>query len=101
MNGIASGVLVTVFAGSLSVSQAHGSADLLMGRSAVLSPSRAPVLLDIAQDLNAAVIIGLADFGQADPSRGAIEQPCAEPVFERLNVVAHHRCRHVELARGG
>jgi len=55
MKGITSGVLVTVLAGSLSLSQAHGSADLLMGRSAVLSPSRAPVLLGLAQEGKAAL----------------------------------------------
>jgi hypothetical protein len=55
MKGIASGVLVTVFAGSLSLSQAHGSADLVMGRSAVLSASRVPLLVGIAQEGKAAL----------------------------------------------
>ncbi len=31
----------------------------------------------------------------------AVEQPGAEPVLQRLDVVAHHRGRHVELAAGG
>ena len=58
-------------------------------------------LFDVGKDLNAAVVIGLADLGEADLARGALKQPRAEPVFERLDMVAHHRRRHVEPAAGG
>jgi hypothetical protein len=55
MKAIASGVLVTVLAGSLSLSQAHGNADLTSGRSAVLSASHVPVLVGLAQEGKAAL----------------------------------------------
>jgi hypothetical protein len=44
-------------------------------------------LFDIGEDLDAAVVIGPADFGEADLARGALKQPRPEPVFERLDVV--------------
>ena len=58
-------------------------------------------LLDVGEDLDAAVVVGPADLGEADLSRGAVEQPRAEPVFQRLDMVAHHGRRHVEPAAGG
>ncbi len=58
-------------------------------------------LFDVGEDLDRAVVIGLADLGDADLARGAVEQPRAEPVLQRLDVVAHHGRRHVELAGGG
>jgi hypothetical protein len=58
-------------------------------------------LLDIGENLNAAVVIDPPDFGEADLPRGALEQPCTEPVFECLDVIAHHRRRHVEPATRG
>ena len=57
-------------------------------------------LLDIGKDLDGAVVIGPAHLGQADLPRGAVEQPRAEPVLQRLDMVAHHRRRHVEPASG-
>src|SRR5207248_7766566 len=58
-------------------------------------------LLEVGKDLDAAVVIAFADFGEADLSCRAIEQPRAEPVFERLDMVTHHRRRHVEATSGG
>jgi hypothetical protein len=55
MKGIASGILVTVLSGSLSLSQAQGREDLLTGRSAVLAASRAPLRVGLAQDGGAAL----------------------------------------------
>ena len=58
-------------------------------------------LFQIGQDLDAAVVIGLADFGGADLACGAVEQPRAQPLFQRLNMIAHHGGRHVELTSCG
>jgi hypothetical protein len=48
-------------------------------------------VFEFGKDLRAAIVIGLADFGQADFPRRAVEQPRAEPILERLHVVADHR----------
>ncbi|GCC47396.1 hypothetical protein chiPu_0031598, partial [Chiloscyllium punctatum] len=57
-------------------------------------------LLDVGEDMDAAVVIGLADLGEADLARGAVEQSGTEAIFQRLHVVAHHCRGHVELAAG-
>jgi hypothetical protein len=65
------------------------------------APAISSAWLDIGQDLRAAIVISLADLGQTDLSRGAMEQPRAEPLLQRLDVIAHHGGRHVEAAGGG
>jgi len=55
-------------------------------------------LLEVGKNLRGALVIGSADFGQADLSRRAVEQPRPEPLFQSLDVIAHHGGRHVELA---
>jgi hypothetical protein len=57
-------------------------------------------LFEIGEYLGAAIVIGLADFGEADLACGAVEKPRAEPLFQCLDVVAHHRRRHVEAPAG-
>ena len=52
-------------------------------------------LFDAGEDLARTLVIGLADLSEADSSRCAVEEPHAEPVLKRLNMVAHHRDRHV------
>src|SRR5260370_19423992 len=58
-------------------------------------------LLEVGKDLDAPIVIGLADFGDADLPGGAVEKPRTEPVFQRLDMVAYHRGRHVETAACG
>jgi hypothetical protein len=58
-------------------------------------------LLEVGKDLDAAIVIGLADFGDADLPGGAVEKPRAEPILQRLDMVAYHRGRHVEAAACG
>ncbi len=53
-------------------------------------------ILQLAEDLHAAFVIGLADLGQPDLARRPVQQPRAEPVFERLDMVADHGHRHVQ-----
>ncbi len=58
-------------------------------------------LLDIGEDLDAAVVIGATDLGHADLARRAVEQASAQALLQRLDVIAHHGRGHVELAPGG
>src|SRR5262249_17546316 len=58
-------------------------------------------LSDVGEDQHGAVVIGAADFGETDFSCGPVEQPRAQPVLQRLHVVAHHGGGHVELGAGG
>ena len=57
--------------------------------------------VQIGKDPAASVVVGFANFRQADLARRAIEEPCTEVFFERLDMAADHRCRHVEAARRG
>ena len=54
---------------------------------------------EISKDLRGAVAIGFADLGEADLARGPVQKPDTETILERLDVIAHHRLRHVEPAR--
>ena len=53
-------------------------------------------LLQIIEDARAALVIGAADLGQADPPGRAVQQPHTQPLLERLHVIADHGRRHVE-----
>ncbi len=48
MNGMLTGVVVTVLAGSVGLYNAHGAIEAESGRTAVLAPSQAPLF--VAQD---------------------------------------------------
>jgi hypothetical protein len=48
-------------------------------------------LLQLVQDLHAALVIAAADLGQADPAGGTVQQPHPERVFQSLNLVAERR----------
>jgi hypothetical protein len=59
-------------------------------------------LLDLGQDLGAALVEGAARFGDAHFACGAVEQLDPEPLLERLDMARHHGRREVEtLRRGG
>lgn len=50
MNGIVAGALVTVLAGSVSLSNAEGASEVAQGRSAALVPAAAPLEVASPQD---------------------------------------------------
>ncbi|MNN55508.1 hypothetical protein D3C81_1703870 [compost metagenome] len=56
--------------------------------------------LCLSDDVLAALVVGLAQFGQALPARGAIEQPRTQPLFKGGHVFGNHLRRHVEALRG-
>jgi hypothetical protein len=53
MNGMMAGVLVTVFSGSISLSNERGMARVVPGQAAAMSPSEAPLFVASAQDQEA------------------------------------------------
>ncbi len=91
MKGIASGILVTVLSGSLSLSQAQGREDLLAGRSAVLAASRAPLRVGLAQEGGAALSKRLdslaAEIGKLEAEIQKLEKENAQLREERKAVV--------------
>ena len=50
MKNVLAGAIVTVFAGSISLSNANGTVDALTGQSAVLARAEAPLFLAAPQD---------------------------------------------------
>src|SRR6185312_5332692 len=61
--------------------------------------NRAVRLVHVGKNLHAALVVGSADFGQADLARAAIEKTHAEPVFKILYLRRHRTGRNAELAR--
>ena len=57
-------------------------------------------LLDIGQNLRGAIVIGPADFGQADLARGAIEKTHAKFLLQLLHMLADHARRDIKPRRG-
>lgn len=55
--------------------------------------------LDLDQDRPHLLEIGLADLGQRDAARGAVEQPCAEVRLELGHHARDHRRRRVQRPR--
>src|SRR5437762_2965944 len=55
-------------------------------------------VIELFENLEAAVVIGLADFGQADLPRGAVEKARAEPLFESMDVSRRGAWRYPEPA---
>jgi hypothetical protein len=58
-------------------------------------------LVEIRQDLLATLVVGAADLGKADFAGAAVEQPHAEPCFERMNVFGNGARGHAKGAAGG
>ncbi|MNE91323.1 hypothetical protein D3C80_1889220 [compost metagenome] len=58
-------------------------------------------LLDQAQYLQAALVIGRAELGQALAAGGAIDQADPEALLQGAQVIAHHGGRQAALAGGG
>ena len=58
-------------------------------------------VLGLGDDPGAALVEGLADLGQRQPPRGAVEQPRAQAVLEPGDRLADRRARHAELRRRG
>ncbi len=52
--------------------------------------------LEIGENAPALLIEGPAGFGDADPPRGAVEKPGAEPLLELLHVLAGGGARQAE-----
>src|SRR6202521_821475 len=55
-------------------------------------------LIHIGENLQTAFVVGLADLGETDLARAAVEQTRAEPFLERLDLTRHRAGRRVELA---
>jgi len=71
-------------------------------RCAMLVGHRFLKLVDLAQDPDATVVIGAADLGGVEPTRGPVDQPCAQPLFELGHVFAGQSLGHAQPAgRGG
>jgi hypothetical protein len=51
------------------------------------------------EDLQATLVIGMTDLGQADAARAPVEKANPEPLLERLNVRGHHAGRHAQRPR--
>ncbi len=56
-------------------------------------------ILYVRQNLQAALVVGMADFGQAHTPGAAVEEPDTEPLLERLNVGRDHAWRHAQRPR--
>jgi hypothetical protein len=70
-------------------------------RNQLLRADGAVCFFKLGEDLGTAAIIFPADLGEADLAGGTVQQPGAEVLFKRLDVVAHHRRRHTEATRRG
>ncbi len=58
-------------------------------------------IFESSENFNTAMVVGLSNLGQAYFARRAIEQPCAQSLFQCLDVIAHLSRRHVEPSAGG
>src|SRR6266852_3156860 len=58
-------------------------------------------LLQVVQDLRAALVILAPDLGQADPPCGSVQEACAQHVFQRLHLLAYGCLGQVQPACGG
>ena len=66
-----------------------------------LQCARDPIgLVELGQDLRAALVIFASDLGQAHFARGAIEKTHAKALLQVLHVLADHARRNIEPRRG-
>jgi hypothetical protein len=56
--------------------------------------------IDLVEDTFTPLVNQRLDLGDIEAARGAVQKLRTEPILERADMLAHHRLRQAQLARG-